>query len=60
VLTVITADTLDEAIALINTNKYGNGTAVFTQSGATARKFEAHVEVGQIGATPSPRGCAYG
>ncbi|KDQ63422.1 hypothetical protein JAAARDRAFT_29451 [Jaapia argillacea MUCL 33604] len=49
VLTVITADTLDEALAIINENKYGNGTAIFTQSGATARKFENQVEVGQIG-----------
>ncbi|KAI0721219.1 methylmalonate-semialdehyde dehydrogenase [Cerioporus squamosus] len=49
VLTVITADTLDDALAIINANKYGNGTAIFTQSGATARKFEREVEVGQVG-----------
>ncbi|RDX52025.1 methylmalonate-semialdehyde dehydrogenase [Lentinus brumalis] len=49
VLTVITADTLDDALAIINENKYGNGTAIFTQSGATARKFEREVEVGQVG-----------
>jgi malonate-semialdehyde dehydrogenase (acetylating) / methylmalonate-semialdehyde dehydrogenase len=49
VLTVITADTLDDAVEIINANRYGNGTAIFTQSGAAARKFEAHVEVGQIG-----------
>lgn len=42
-------DSLDDAIAIINANKYGNGTAVFTQSGATARKFEHEVNVGQIG-----------
>ncbi len=46
---VIPADTLDDAISIINENKYGNGTAIFTQSGATARKFEVEVEVGQIG-----------
>jgi malonate-semialdehyde dehydrogenase (acetylating) / methylmalonate-semialdehyde dehydrogenase len=46
---VLQAETLDDAIALINSNRYGNGTAIFTQSGATARKFEHDIEVGQIG-----------
>lgn len=49
VLIVIPADTLDDALAIVNANPYGNGTAIFTQSGATARKFEHEVEVGQIG-----------
>jgi len=49
VLCVINADTLDDALAIINNNKYGNGAAIFTQSGATARKFENEVNVGQIG-----------
>jgi malonate-semialdehyde dehydrogenase (acetylating)/methylmalonate-semialdehyde dehydrogenase len=49
VLVAIMADTLDDALAIINSNRYGNGTAIFTQSGATARKFEKEVEVGQIG-----------
>ena len=49
VLVLIEADTLDDALAIINENKYGNGTAIFTQSGATARKFEHEVNVGQIG-----------
>ncbi|KIJ23593.1 hypothetical protein M422DRAFT_195746 [Sphaerobolus stellatus SS14] len=49
VLCVINADTLDDALDIINANKYGNGTAIFTQSGATARKFENQVNVGQIG-----------
>ncbi|EIW86856.1 methylmalonate-semialdehyde dehydrogenase [Coniophora puteana RWD-64-598 SS2] len=49
VLTVLTADTLDDAIDIVNLNKYGNGTAIFTQSGATARKFETYVNVGQVG-----------
>jgi len=48
-LIVIKADTLDDAIDIINTNRYGNGTAIFTQHGATARKFETEVNVGQIG-----------
>ena len=46
---VLKADTLDEAIDVINKNKYGNGTAIFTQSGAIARKFEIEVNAGQIG-----------
>ncbi|KAF8913007.1 methylmalonate-semialdehyde dehydrogenase [Gymnopilus junonius] len=49
VLVVLQADTLDEAIEIINQNKYGNGAAIFTQSGATARRFETEVNVGQIG-----------
>ncbi|KAI0932038.1 Methylmalonate-semialdehyde dehydrogenase [acylating] mitochondrial, variant 4 [Taiwanofungus camphoratus] len=49
VLVVIPADTLDDALAIVNANPYGNGTAIFTQSGATARKFEREVEVGQVG-----------
>ncbi|THH18419.1 hypothetical protein EW146_g2550 [Bondarzewia mesenterica] len=49
VLIVLRANTLDEAIEVINSNRYGNGTAIFTQSGATARKFEHDVNVGQIG-----------
>lgn len=49
VLVVINADTLDDALDIINNNRYGNGAAIFTQSGATARKFEHEVEVGQIG-----------
>jgi malonate-semialdehyde dehydrogenase (acetylating)/methylmalonate-semialdehyde dehydrogenase len=49
VLVVIKADTLDEGIQIINQNRYGNGTAIFTQSGATARKFEHDVNIGQIG-----------
>jgi malonate-semialdehyde dehydrogenase (acetylating)/methylmalonate-semialdehyde dehydrogenase len=49
VLVCIQAETLEEAIEIINKNRYGNGTAIFTQSGATARKFEKDVNIGQIG-----------
>lgn len=49
VLCVLTAETLDEAINLINSNQYGNGTAIFTTNGATARKFTNEIDVGQIG-----------
>jgi malonate-semialdehyde dehydrogenase (acetylating) / methylmalonate-semialdehyde dehydrogenase len=49
VLCVAGAETLDEAIAMINANPNGNGTAIFTQSGAAARKFEEEIDVGQVG-----------
>ena len=49
VLVVLTVDTLDEAIALVNANPFGNGTGVFTQSGAAARKFQNEIDVGQVG-----------
>jgi malonate-semialdehyde dehydrogenase (acetylating)/methylmalonate-semialdehyde dehydrogenase len=42
-------DTLDEAIALVNDNPFGNGTGIFTQSGAVARKFQNEIDVGQVG-----------
>lgn len=49
VLCVLTVDTLDDAINLINSNPYGNGTAIFTTNGATARKFTHEIDVGQVG-----------
>ena len=49
VLVIVSVDTLDEAIALINKNPYGNGTGIFTQSGAAARKFQNDIDVGQVG-----------
>ncbi|MEG1771274.1 MAG: aldehyde dehydrogenase family protein, partial [Comamonas sp.] len=49
VLCLMAADTLDDAIALINANPNGNGTAIFTQSGAAARKFQEEIDVGQVG-----------
>ncbi|KAI7871062.1 methylmalonate-semialdehyde dehydrogenase [Spinellus fusiger] len=49
VLICLTVDTLDEAIELVNKNPYGNGTAIFTNSGPTARKFEHEIDVGQVG-----------
>ena len=49
VLVVIGVETLDEAIALVNRNPFGNGTGVFTQSGAAARKFQSEIDVGQVG-----------
>ncbi|GAB4815988.1 hypothetical protein N2152v2_003034 [Parachlorella kessleri] len=49
VLVCLEVDTLEEAIALINANKHGNGTALFTASGAAARKFQNEVDVGMVG-----------
>jgi malonate-semialdehyde dehydrogenase (acetylating)/methylmalonate-semialdehyde dehydrogenase len=49
VLCLAEAATLDEAIELINANPNGNGTAIFTQSGAAARKFQEEIDVGQVG-----------
>eukprot|EP00611_Tribonema_gayanum_P019914 TRINITY_DN3544_c0_g1_i1.p1 TRINITY_DN3544_c0_g1~~TRINITY_DN3544_c0_g1_i1.p1 ORF type:complete len:521 (-),score=109.46 TRINITY_DN3544_c0_g1_i1:335-1897(-) len=49
VLCCTCVNTLDQAIALINGNPYGNGTAIFTQSGAVARKFQYEIDVGQVG-----------
>lgn len=49
VLVTLNVDTLDDAINLINANPYGNGTAIFTTNGATARKFTQDIECGQVG-----------
>lgn len=49
VLTVLRVPTLEAAIELINSNPYGNGTAVFTSSGEVARTFQRKVHVGMIG-----------
>jgi malonate-semialdehyde dehydrogenase (acetylating)/methylmalonate-semialdehyde dehydrogenase len=49
VLGVVRVDTLDDAIGLINSNSYANGTAIFTSSGQAARIFQRRVHVGMIG-----------
>lgn len=49
VLVCIEVDSLDEAIALVNANPYGNGTSIFTASGAAARKYQHQILVGQVG-----------
>ena len=49
VLVMLRTKTLDEAIALVNRNPYGNGTAIFTSSGEAARRFEDEIEVGMVG-----------
>ncbi|KAF1359531.1 Methylmalonate-semialdehyde dehydrogenase [Lizonia empirigonia] len=49
VLVCLNVETIDEAIEMINANEYGNGTAIFTRSGATAGKFQREIEAGQVG-----------
>ena len=49
VLVILAAESLDAAIELVNANPNGNGTAVFTQSGAAARRFQEDIDVGQVG-----------
>ena len=60
VLSVLRVDTLDEALALVNANPYGNGTALFTSDGGAARRFAQEVEVGMVGINvPIPVPMAY-
>ena len=49
VLVVVRAENYSEAIDIVNASRYGNGTAVFTQSGAAARRFENEIQVGMVG-----------
>jgi malonate-semialdehyde dehydrogenase (acetylating) / methylmalonate-semialdehyde dehydrogenase len=49
VLTVVRAQTYDEALALVNDNPYGNGTAIFTRDGGAARAFQFDCEAGMVG-----------
>ncbi|ATL69134.1 CoA-acylating methylmalonate-semialdehyde dehydrogenase [Nocardia terpenica] len=60
VLSVVRVDGYDEALALINANPYGNGTAIFTNDGGAARRFHNEVEVGMVGINvPIPVPMAY-
>ncbi|GAA1465755.1 CoA-acylating methylmalonate-semialdehyde dehydrogenase [Microbacterium thalassium] len=49
VLSVVRVDTYDEAVELINSSPFANGTAIFTRDGGTARQFEVDIEVGMVG-----------
>ncbi len=49
VLSVVRVGSLDESLALINANPYGNGTAIFTNDGGAGRRFQSEVEVGMVG-----------
>ena len=60
VLSVLRVDTYEHAVELINRNEYGNGTAIFTNDGGAARRFQHEVEVGMIGINvPIPVPMAY-
>ncbi|BBX63910.1 methylmalonate-semialdehyde dehydrogenase (acylating) [Mycobacterium saskatchewanense] len=60
VLSVVRVETYDEAMALVNSNPYGNGTAIFTNDGGAARRFQNEVEVGMVGINlPIPVPMAY-
>jgi malonate-semialdehyde dehydrogenase (acetylating)/methylmalonate-semialdehyde dehydrogenase len=49
VLCVVRAETYDEAIKLINSSRWGNGTAIFTRDGGAARRFQLEVQAGMVG-----------
>ena len=49
VLSVVRVETFNEGIDLINASKYGNGTAIFTNDGGAARRFENEIQVGMVG-----------
>jgi malonate-semialdehyde dehydrogenase (acetylating)/methylmalonate-semialdehyde dehydrogenase len=60
VLSVIRVKSYDEALALVNSHQYGNGTAIFTNDGGAARRFQNEVEVGMVGINvPIPVPMAY-
>lgn len=60
VLSVVRVETYDEALELVNSNPYGNGTAIFTNDGGAARRFQNEVEVGMVGINvPIPVPVAY-
>jgi malonate-semialdehyde dehydrogenase (acetylating)/methylmalonate-semialdehyde dehydrogenase len=60
VLSVVRVASYDEGVALINAGKYGNGTAIFTNDGGAARRFQREVQVGMIGINvPIPVPVAY-
>jgi malonate-semialdehyde dehydrogenase (acetylating)/methylmalonate-semialdehyde dehydrogenase len=49
VLSVVRVDSYDEALDLVNANPYGNGTAIFTNDGGAARRYQNEVQVGMVG-----------
>ena len=60
VLSVIRVNSYDEALALVNGHQYGNGTAIFTNDGGAARRYQNEVEVGMVGINvPIPVPMAY-
>ena len=57
---LLRAGTYAEAVELVNTNPYGNGTAIFTRDGGAARRFQFDVQAGMVGVNvPIPVPVAY-
>jgi malonate-semialdehyde dehydrogenase (acetylating)/methylmalonate-semialdehyde dehydrogenase len=60
ILSVLRAESFDNAMTLVNSNPYGNGAAIFTNDGGAARRFEVEVEAGMVGINvPIPVPMAY-
>ncbi|MEU8045823.1 CoA-acylating methylmalonate-semialdehyde dehydrogenase [Micromonospora echinofusca] len=60
VLGVVRVGSYDEAVELVNANPFGNGTAIFTNDGGAARRYQHEVEVGMVGVNvPIPVPMAY-
>ncbi|MGW4212582.1 CoA-acylating methylmalonate-semialdehyde dehydrogenase [Lentzea sp. NPDC004789] len=60
VLSVVRCDTYEDAVEMVNANRYGNGTAIFTNDGGAARRFQNEIEVGMVGVNvPIPVPVAY-
>jgi malonate-semialdehyde dehydrogenase (acetylating)/methylmalonate-semialdehyde dehydrogenase len=60
VLAVVRCETYEDAVEMVNANRYGNGTAIFTNDGGAARRFQNEIEVGMVGVNvPIPVPVAY-
>ena len=60
VLSVVRSDSYDDALGLVNANRYANGVAIFTNDGGAARRFQNEVQVGMVGVNvPIPVPMAY-
>jgi malonate-semialdehyde dehydrogenase (acetylating)/methylmalonate-semialdehyde dehydrogenase len=60
VLSIVRVKSFDEGVALINASPFGNGTAIFTNDGGAARRFQNEIEVGMVGINvPIPVPVAY-
>uniref|UniRef100_UPI003C7301C1 aldehyde dehydrogenase family protein n=1 Tax=Pseudoclavibacter helvolus TaxID=255205 RepID=UPI003C7301C1 len=60
VLGIVRVKTFEEGVELINTGQFGNGTAIFTNDGGAARRFQNEIQVGMIGINvPIPVPVAY-
>ena len=58
VLSVVRVENYEEALELVNDHEYGNGTAIFTRDGDTARDFGHRARIGMVGGERSDSGAA--